>query len=102
MLTHRGGIPHAPSQGVHAAWNPPYFCRQAVEANVVDVINRFSDSLTVGSIKLPKVRALSGKAPKPAAPPLRHEAYPVSEGEPRPAATAVTTAATGTGGKKGL
>lgn len=45
--------------GVHAIWNVHFFGRQAVEANVVDIINRFG--LAAGDIKLPKVRALSGK-----------------------------------------
>mmetsp|Transcript_46601 Transcript_46601/g.151401 ORF Transcript_46601/g.151401 Transcript_46601/m.151401 type:complete len:274 (+) Transcript_46601:252-1073(+) len=48
--------------GVHAAWNPPFFCRQAVEANVVDTVNRFG--LEAGGIKLPAVRALCGKQPR--------------------------------------
>ena len=46
--------------GVHAAWNPPFFARQAIEANVVDVVNRFT--LLGGDLKLPKIRALSSKA----------------------------------------
>jgi len=57
--------------GIHALWNPPFFGRQAIEANVVDIINRFEMVGVAGKgtdkkkpIKLPKVRALSGKAPK--------------------------------------
>jgi len=50
---------------VHAYWNPPFFCRQAVEANMVDIFNRFG--LTGGSVKLPKVRAMSGKDAKKSA-----------------------------------
>ena len=38
---------------------------QAVEANIVDIINRFS--LEPSALKLPKVRALSGKKPRAAA-----------------------------------
>jgi len=48
------------AMGVHACWNAPFFGRQAVEANIVDIINRFN--LVGGDLKLPKVRALSGKA----------------------------------------
>jgi len=46
--------------GLHACWNAPFFCRQAVEANILDTVNRFR--LVGGELKLPKVRALSGKA----------------------------------------
>ena len=62
---------------LHAFWNPPFFCRQAVEANTVDTINRFA--LESGSIKLPKVRALSGKQPAPA---KSRDAYPIGTQEP--------------------
>lgn len=48
--------------GIHAVWNPPFFCRQAVEANVVDCVNRFG--LSTAELKLPKVRALSGREAK--------------------------------------
>eukprot|EP00966_Prymnesium_polylepis_P099213 2297947-Prymnesium_polylepis.2 len=51
--------------GVHACWNAPFFGRQAVEANIVDIVNRHE--LVGGSLKLPKVRSLSGKDPKPTA-----------------------------------
>jgi hypothetical protein len=51
---------HGVAMGVHACWNAPFFGRQAVEANIVDIINRFN--LVGGDLKLPKVRALSGKA----------------------------------------
>lgn len=44
---------------LHAVWNPPFFGRQAVEANVVDTINRHG--LASAELKLPKVRALAGK-----------------------------------------
>ena len=44
--------------GVHACWNAPFFGRQAIEANIVDIVNRFA--LVGGELKLPKVRALSG------------------------------------------
>ena len=37
------------------------FLPQAVEANIVDIVNRYS--LVGGELKLPKVRALSGKTP---------------------------------------
>ena len=47
-----------------------YFGRQAIEANVVDVINRFglqgNDQDRKKAIKLPQVRALSGKLDKAA------------------------------------
>jgi hypothetical protein len=80
--------------GVHAGWNPPFFCRQAVEANIIDTINRYGLSGASGreGLKLPKVRSLCGTegkaAAKPnaaaaaaAAPPsvrVREEAYPVN------------------------
>jgi len=69
--------------GMHAAWNPPFFCRQAVEANVVDIVNRFD--LAGGALKLPKVRSLSGKTPKPAAEPRAAEAYPIGAADSAPA-----------------
>ena len=53
--------------GVHAMWNAPFFGRQAIEANIVDTINRFGmqGSTEKGqTIRLPKVRVLSGKLPK--------------------------------------
>ena len=62
---------------LHAFWNPPFFMRQAIEANVVDTINRHG--LEAGTIKLPKVRALSGKEPKSA----KKEAYPVATDSPK-------------------
>lgn len=46
--------------GVHACWNAPFFGRQAIEANIVDIVNRFS--LVGGSLKLPRVRAFSGRS----------------------------------------
>ena len=39
--------------GVHAIWNVHFFGRQAVEANIIDTINRYR--LESGSIKLPQV-----------------------------------------------
>lgn len=63
--------------GVHAYWNPPFFSRQALEANVVDVINRFT--LVAGTIKLPNVRSLAGKEPRAS---KRVEAYPVDQAAP--------------------
>ena len=44
---------------------PPRPLHQAVEANIVDIINRFP--LEPSALKLPKVRALSGKKPRAAA-----------------------------------
>jgi hypothetical protein len=76
--------------GVHAGWNPPFFCRQAVEANIVDTINRYELKGAAGrdGLKLPKVRALCGTERRAAAdattPPsvrtaaARAEAYPVN------------------------
>jgi len=70
---------------LHAYWNPPFFGRQAVEANIVDTINRYG--LAGGALKLPKVRALCSHQPKagaakaPAPPPAKRvEAYPVGAG----------------------
>ena len=77
----------------HAYWNPPFFSRQAIEANVVDVVNRFC--LDPGSIKLPAVRALSGKPAGTASaepkkkptkepkeePKKRVDAYPIGEAD---------------------
>ncbi len=58
--------------GIHAVWNPPFFGRQAVEANVVDVVNRFdmhgNSKDAKQAVSLAKVRELSGKQPRPAAP----------------------------------
>ena len=63
--------------GLHALWNPPFFGRQAIEANVVDAINRHR--LVGGELKLPAVRAACGKPSKAtAATPPREEAYPVA------------------------
>lgn len=65
--------------GLHAAWNPPFFARQAIEANVVDVVNRYG---LVGSvagkegIKLPQVRSLMGKTPKAPVPTTKRAAEP--------------------------
>jgi hypothetical protein len=64
--------------GLHAFWNPPFFCRQAVEANIVDVVNRFG--LVGGDLKLPKIRSMCGKQHANASPKKRVEAYPVREG----------------------
>lgn len=76
---------------VHAFWNPPFFGRQAIEANVVDCINRFG--LPPGEIKLPYVRSLSGKpnktpppgygSSKPASPmpPSKSAPYPIGADE---------------------
>ena len=49
--------------GLHAYWNPPYFARQALEANVVDTVNRFSLKGSTDrqlQTKLDTVRQLSG------------------------------------------
>ena len=62
---------------LHAFWNPPFFCRQAVEANVIDTINRFG--MVGGEIKLPKVRALSSKENRK--PGDKEPAYPIGAGE---------------------
>lgn len=39
--------------GAHAIWNVHFFGRQAIEANIIDIINRFG--FEAGNIKLPKV-----------------------------------------------
>lgn len=67
----------------HAYWNPPFFGRQAVEANIVDTVNRFG--LEGGALKLPKVRMLCSKEVKAANLPSkpRVEAYPVGAGDER-------------------
>ena len=51
--------------GVHALYNPPYFGRQAIEANIVDTINRYEmkGSPDGTGIKLTAVREKSGKNP---------------------------------------
>ena len=49
--------------GLHAYWNPPYFARQALEANVVDIVNRFGMHGSTDrkkQMKLDRVRLLSG------------------------------------------
>ena len=45
--------------GVHAVWNACFFGRQAIEANIVDIINRFE--MPGGKLRLPKIQAQSGK-----------------------------------------
>lgn len=50
--------------GVHACWNAPFFGRNAIEANVVDTINRHGlrgSSEKGKQLKLPKIQALSGR-----------------------------------------
>ena len=83
--------------GVHAAWNPQFFCRQAVEANIVDTINRHGLVGASGKdgLRLPRIRALcgklarsdDGKAPPEVAvrSPRREpmdEAFPIGSGRP--------------------
>jgi len=52
--------------GVHAMWNPPFFGRQTIEANIVDIINRFdmhgNSADKKQGISLTKVRAKSGRS----------------------------------------
>lgn len=52
--------------GIHGMWNPPFFGRQTIEANIVDIVNRFdmqgSSSDKEKSLSLGKVRALSGRS----------------------------------------
>ena len=51
--------------GIHALWNPPFFGRQAIEANIVDTINRFEMVGKVHKgISLGQVRSKSGLEPK--------------------------------------
>ena len=51
--------------GIHAIYNPPFFGRQAIEANIVDTINRYEMvGLPRGGIKLTDVRSKSGLDPK--------------------------------------
>lgn len=78
------------SLGLHAAWNPPFFARQAIEANIVDVVNRFGliGTSSKEGLKLPKVRSLSGKTPK-AGPPTRVEPYPINQSSEAPKLVAV-------------
>ena len=76
--------------GLHALWNPPFFGRQAIEANIVDTVNRLR--LVGGELKLPAVRAACGKPSKAAtARPLREEAYPIGSGEPKEADAGAAT-----------
>ena len=85
-LYHQWDLNPAPYQtftfvlmGVHACWNSQFFGRQAVEANIVDVVNRFDMRGNSGedaasrkaAVKLPKVRALSGKLPRTAGKPTK-------------------------------
>jgi hypothetical protein len=59
--------------GIHGMWNPPFFGRQAIEANIIDTINRFelvgrASKSADGKLKpiaLEEVRAKSGKEPPP-------------------------------------
>ena len=52
--------------GIHGLWNPPFFGRQTIEANVVDIVNRFDmkgDSKDrKNAISLGKIRDLSGRS----------------------------------------
>jgi len=51
--------------GIHGLWNPGFFGRQAIEANIVDVINRFDlagCSMRGKGVKLNQVRGLSGRS----------------------------------------
>ena len=52
--------------GIHGMWNPPFFGRQTIEANVVDVVNRFdmhgNSHDRKKAVSLSKVRALSGRS----------------------------------------
>jgi hypothetical protein len=52
--------------GIHALYNPPFFGRQAIEANIVDTINRFKlqGAPDKSGIKLTDVRGKSGVDPK--------------------------------------
>jgi len=54
--------------GVHAMWNAPFFGKNAIEANVVDIVNRFdlsgSSSDKSKMISLGKVQSKSGKTNK--------------------------------------
>jgi hypothetical protein len=51
--------------GIHALYNPPFFGRQAIEANIVDIINRYEMvGKQKGGIKLTDVRSKSGKDPE--------------------------------------
>jgi hypothetical protein len=47
-------------------WNPPFFGRQTIEANIVDIINRFdmagNSQDRKKAVSLGKVRALSGRS----------------------------------------
>jgi hypothetical protein len=45
--------------GIHAMWNPPFFGRQAIEANILDTVNRFH--LEHVPLKLPDIRKRSGE-----------------------------------------
>lgn len=52
--------------GIHGMWNPPFFGRQTIEANIVDIINRFdmagNSQDRKKAVSLGKVRALSGRS----------------------------------------
>eukprot|EP00946_MAST-07B_sp_MAST-7B-sp1_P004921 g4921.t1 len=52
--------------GIHGMWNPPFFGRQTIEANIVDIVNRFdmhgSSTDRKKAVSLGKVRALSGRS----------------------------------------
>ena len=78
---------------LHAFWNPIFFGRQAVEANIVDTINRFE--LPGGNLKLPKVRELCAKPGEMTAStpskPRRTEAYPIGSGEVSPTSVQTNT-----------
>jgi hypothetical protein len=54
--------------GVHAMWNAPYFGRQAIEANIIDCINRFdlsgNSKDSKKAIRLMDVRSKSGLRPR--------------------------------------
>ena len=68
---------------LHAFWNPPFFGRQAIEANLLDAINahRLSGAPGKEGLKLPKVRALCGKVPNG---PTPDSVPPAKLGEPYP------------------
>ena len=55
--------------GIHAMWNAPFFGKNAIEANVVDTVNRFNLQGHSGtekrkSLSLTRVQSLSGKVVK--------------------------------------
>ena len=52
--------------GIHAMWNSPFFGKNAIEANVVDIVNRFdlegsSRKDKKKPLSLTRVQSLSGK-----------------------------------------